>query len=121
MMWRIVVGALLSSVDAATDIYMVKKYFSEGLNQKADAMIVMIVTNLGMQLIIVICQYKKKSWQVKVKEVLICLLFLRPIVDAFRVSTNCKDSEAMFDPFVEMMMNKVRDCVRTFGAQTHSC
>jgi len=37
--------------------------------------------------------YQKKSWVSRLKEVMICLLFLRPAVDAYRVSTNHKDEE----------------------------
>ena len=62
------------------------------------------------QIIVALNQYKKKSWGVKVKEVLICLFFLRPAVDAFRVSTNYKDSREAFDPLTEMTLNKVRHC-----------
>ena len=121
MIWRVSVGAALSMLDAATDIYIISKYYNtEGLRGQTNAMLAMIVTSMGIQIIVVLFQYKKKNWGVKMKEVLICLFFLRPIVDAYRVSTNCKDSEAMFDPLLEMMMNKVRDCVRTSATQNHS-
>ena len=109
MIWRVSVGAALSMLDAATDIFVIVSYYNtEGLRGQVNAMLAMIATNMGFQIIIVISQYRKKSWKVKVKEMLICLFFLRPIVDAYRVSTNYKDSEALFDPFVEMIINKVR-------------
>ena len=73
-------------------------------------MIAMIATNMGLQILCVLGQYKKKSLKVKVKEVVICLFFLRPIVDAYRVSTNQEDDEATVDPLVEMLWNKVRHC-----------
>ena len=109
MIWRVSVGAALSMLDAWTDIYIILKYYkTEGLLGQANAMLVMIVTNIGLQIILVLIQYKMKSWKVKVKEVLICLLFLRPAVDAYRVSTNYKDNETMDDPLMEMIFNKVR-------------
>ena len=109
MIWRVSVGAALSMLDASTDIYIILKYYkTEGLHGQANAILAMIATNMGFQIILVLAQYKKKSWKVKVKEVLICLFFLRPAVDAFRVSTNYKDCEATFDPLAEMVMNKVR-------------
>ena len=104
-------GAALSMLDAVTDIYIISKYYNtEGLRGQSNAMVVMIVTNMGIQILVLLAQYKKKSWGVKVKEVLICLFFLRPVVDAFRVSMNHKDNEVTFDPLVEIMFNKVSLC-----------
>ena len=121
MVWRVSVGAALSMLDAVTDIYVIVKYYNtEGLRGQADAMLAMIATNMGIQIILVIAQYKKKSWKVQVKEVLICLFFLRPAVDAFRVSTNYKDTEATVDPLLEMIFNKVR-LREKFGTQKSSC
>ena len=98
-------------LDAATDIYIISKYYNtKGLRGQANAMLAMIATNIGLQIIIVLGQYKKKSLGEKIKEVLICLLFLRPAVDAFRVSTNYEDNESTVDPLLEMIANKVRNC-----------
>ena len=99
----------MSSVDAATDIYVVGTYYSEGLNGQANAMLGMISANLVIQLLIVLGQYQKKRWTVKLKEALITLLFLRPIVDAYRISNNHDDEEATVDTLSEMIMNKVRE------------
>ena len=113
MVWRVSVGAALSMLDAVTDIYVIVKYYNtEGLRGQANAMLAMIATNMGLQIVCVLGQYKKKNWGVKMKEVLVCMFFLRPIVDAFRVSTNHKDSESTVgDPLLEMIFNKVRRCV----------
>ena len=109
MVWRVSVGAALSMLDAVTDIFVILKYYNtEGLRGQANAMIAMVTTNMGIQIILVLALHKKKSWKVKMKEVLICLFFLRPIVDAFRVSTNHKDNESAVDPLAEMLINKVR-------------
>ena len=97
-------------MDAATDIYVVGTYYSEGLNGQANAMLGMISANLFIQLLIVLGQYQKKRWTVKLKEVMITLLFLRPVVDAYRISTNYDDGEATIDPLTEMIINKVRSC-----------
>ena len=111
MVWRVSVGAALSMLDAVTDIYIISKYYNtDGLRGQADAMFAMIATNMLFQIGMVLTQYKKKSWKAKVKESLICLFFLRPAVDAYRVSTNYKDTEATVDPLVEMIWNKVRWC-----------
>ena len=110
LVWRIGVGALLSSVDAATDIYVVGTYYSEGLNGQANAMLGMISANLAIQLLAVLAVYQKKSLRVKLQEALITLLFLRPMVVAFRISTNYEQNSTTVDPLVEMIINKVRDC-----------
>ena len=99
---------MLSSVDAATDIYVVGTYYSEGLNTQANAMLGMISANLFIQLLIVLAQNQKKRWTVKLKEVIITLLFLRPVVDAYRISTTHDDVETTVDPLAEMLINKVR-------------
>ena len=108
LVWRVGVGALLSSVDAATDIFVVGTYYSEGLHRQANAMLGMISANLAIQLLIVLAVYQKKKWTVKLKEALITLLFLRPTVDAYRVGTNVEDEEATVDTLSEMFFNKVR-------------
>ena len=99
---------MLSSVDAATDIYVVGTYYREGLHGQASAMLGMISANLIMQLLVGLALHKKKSWTAKLKEVLITLLFLRPIVDAYRVSSNNVDMGAAYDQLSEMVGNKVR-------------
>ena len=108
LVWRVGVGALLSSVDAATDIYVVATYYSEGLNGQANAMLGMISANLIIQFLIVLAQYQKKRWTVKLKESIITLLFLRPIVDAYRIGTQYDDKDVAYDSISEMIGNKVR-------------
>ena len=116
---RVSIGAALSMLDAATDTYVISKYYNtEGLRGQANAMLVMIATNMGFQILFVVTQYSKKSWKVKIKEVLFCLFFLRPAVDAFRVSTNHKDNETTSDPLTEMITNKVRVCRELYPVLT---
>ena len=102
MMIRVSAGAALSTIDASTDLYVVATYFSEGLSGKAQAMLLMIVGNLFVQLVIVFGQYKKHSWKDKTREVLYTLFFMRPAVDAFRISTNHVDGDSAFDSLNEM-------------------
>ena len=77
------------------------------------AMLIMISMNMAFQILIVFGQYQKKSWKVKLRETMICLLFLRPAVDAYRVSTNHEDHELTVDSLSEMVMNKVSALVVT--------
>ena len=108
MILRVSTGAVLSVIDAVSDLYILNTYYSQDLHLQANTLLAMIVTSMFLQILCVFTQYKKKSWGVMARELLITLLFLRPAVDAFRVSTNHKDSEATFDTLAEMMINKVR-------------
>ena len=107
MAFRVSVGAALSTIDAATDIYVVKKYYeSEELVGQGNALLAMISGNMLVQLIMVVGNYQRKSWKVKLREAIICLSFLRPAVDAYRVSTSHEDEDISTDTLSEMLMNK---------------
>ena len=73
-------GAFLSSVDLGTDVYVVHKYYSEGLYDKGLAMLIMIGTNMFLQIVLVMGQYRKKKWTLKVRTLFLphlSLLFAR--------------------------------------------
>ena len=109
MVFRVATGAVLSTIDGITDIYVINSYYnSEGLHGQANAMLAMLTTNIIIQLLFVLVQYKKKNWKVKVREALICLFFLRPAIDAYRVSTNHEDEETTLSQLTEMVCTKVR-------------
>jgi len=94
-------------LDGGTDIYTISTYYkSDELTWQANAMFAMVSVNMVFQVLIVLSVYKKHPWQTKLKEILICLTFLRPAVDAYRVSTNHEDKMAMANPLQEMMANK---------------
>jgi len=107
MILRVSVGALLSMLDAGTDLYTISTYYqSDKLTWQANAMLVMVSINMVTQILTVLGNYQKHSWPTKLKEILICLTFLRPAVDAYRVSTNHEDKMANISPLQEMMINK---------------
>ena len=109
MVLRVATGAALSSIDGVTDIYVINTYYNtDGLHGQANAMLAMLSTNIIIQLLFVLVQYKKKNWKVKVREALICLFFLRPAIDAYRVSTNHEDEETVLSQLTEMVCTKVR-------------
>jgi len=104
---RVSVGAILSMLDGGTDIYTISTYYrSDKLTWQANVMLAMLSTNMVFQILTVLAIYQKHPWQTKVKEILICLTFLRPAVDAYRVSTNHEDKMAIVNPLQEMMINK---------------
>jgi len=107
MLFRVSCGASLSILDALTDIYTIATYYrSDDLVLQANAMLAMISTNLFLQLVLVLATYGKKSWTDKLIEAAITVFFLRPIVDAYRVSTNQEDEETTFENMEEMIINK---------------
>ena len=82
-------------------------YQSDELIGQAHILLAMISANVGVQCIIVLIVYRKKSWTVKLTEILICITFLRPAVDAYRVSTNHQDDKIeRYDPLVGMIFTK---------------
>ena len=100
--------AFLSTVDVATDIYVISTYYRiDELVSQANAMLSMIATNLFFQLVFLMLNYKKKSTTEKLKEVALSIFFLRPIVDAYRVATAKEDGDVSFDPLNEMICKKV--------------
>jgi len=66
----------------------------------------MISTNMFVQLVCVVAQYSKKGLPAILSEALLTLFFLRPAVDAYRISTNHEDEEVNFEPLFEMIANK---------------
>jgi len=54
----------------------------------------------------VVYGHYKESWGVKLKEMVITLFFLRPAVDAYRVSTNHEGEDTTMDSLTEMIVNK---------------
>ena len=107
VVYRVSLGAFLSTLDGVTDVYVIVTYYdSESLHGQANALLSMIAFNFFCQLVYVIVNYLNKGATVLLKEVLISLLFLRPAVDAYRVSTNLEDHDAPCDPLTWMMYNK---------------
>ena len=107
MALRVASGAFLSMLDGFTDIFVITTYYgSPDLVGQANALLAMCCMPMLGQLGVVFCTYQKKSEAVKIKEALITLFFLRPAVDAYRVSTNHEDNETTLDTLTEIVLNK---------------
>ena len=103
--YRVGVGAFLSMLDAVTDIYVITNYYqTPSLVSQANILVAMITTNSVVQLMFIEAQYMGRERRTILYEALITLFFLRPAVDAYRVSTNFQDDEASYDPLSEMAM-----------------
>ena len=107
MAMRVSLGALLSMSDGFTDMYVIMNYYdNEALVGQAHLLVIMVSLSMFCLLGLVFVTYTKKSWDVKLKEMLICLSFLRPTVDAYRISTNHEDDERDVDLLNEILVNK---------------
>ena len=102
---RVITGAVLSTIDAATDIITITTYFKNGLGGRAIALLVMIGLNLATQVTMTTLQMRG-GWKGWVKEVLICVFFMKPAVDAYRVSANKGLNDGVVDTFMEMLCFK---------------
>jgi hypothetical protein len=108
------VGAGLSFFDMASDVYVIMDYFRNG-QWEGYALLIMVVTNLFMQLVIVGVQtfrLKRKRRMTMAYEVLSVLTFCKPGLDAYRVSSGAETKPgAVVDPLVEMMSVKIIETV----------
>jgi len=90
--------------------YIVSTYYqSDALISQANALLAMIAANLFIQLVGVMAQYgSSKSWTKIVKEAAICLLFMRPIVDAYRIGKDDEevDKKTTISSMLFMILNK---------------
>jgi len=108
MVFRVGSGAALSTMDSATDIYVIATYFqSDELVGQATALLAMICTTLFLEVIVVLVIDQRKSRTEKLKEAAISVFPLRPAVDAYRVSTNDNDDETAVDRLSELIVNKI--------------
>jgi len=107
MIFRVSVGAALSMSDAATDIYVISTYYGkEELVGQANVFLAMILSNIFVQMVIVMSMYQRSGWRVILRELLITLSFLRPAVDAYRVVAN-KENDLSADPLAEVSSAKL--------------
>ena len=110
MIFRVCTSSVLSLFDATTDFIVIIRYRGdEKLHGQSNALLAMLIASTFVQVLIALGQSKRKGWKVKAREVLYCILFLRPAVDAYRVSTNHRDEEDAFEPLFVMMFNKASE------------
>ena len=84
---RVTMGAGLSILDMATDIFVIVRYMGkEETKGYGWSLLWMIVSSMMLQLLLVFVQNKGKLW-VMAKELLIVLTLMKPAVDAFRVAS----------------------------------
>ena len=96
MACRVVIGAIISTTNIATDLYAIGAYHRSGqLVMQANLMLAMMGLNFLLQVAFILAHYKKSSWTTKLKEVMISASFFRPLVDAYRVCCSTEEDKKM--------------------------
>jgi len=100
---RVFMGAFLSVGDLVSDMTVIVSYFQEGRTGQAYGLISMVMTNLFIQVLIVLAQNSKKNRSEKLREIFFVVTFLKPAVDAYRVATVHEDDQLSVSPLKEMV------------------
>ena len=104
---RVTMGAGLSILDMATDIFVIWGYTKEEETKGYGwSLLWMVVGSIVLQLIVVFAQNKGKP-RVLAKEMLIVVTLMKPAVDAFRVASGHEmDEHHAFDAKTELAFAK---------------
>ena len=91
-----------------TDIAAIYRFFKLGQKRFAWANIAFVGGGLFLQLLLVCLQNIKRGWKVVAYEMMICLLMIKPAVDASRVANGeAQDENALFENHFELMITKI--------------
>ena len=108
-------GAVLSVSDLATDIVVLKQFWDGGEAKLAfrNASLASLSASIGIQLMVVVLQNRKKGILRILKECLIVLTGFKGPWDAYKVAMGTEQEEdTQFDPMMEMTFNK---CIELFA------
>eukprot|EP00519_Triparma_laevis_P011501 CAMPEP_0182508184 /NCGR_PEP_ID=MMETSP1321-20130603/24535_1 /TAXON_ID=91990 /ORGANISM="Bolidomonas sp., Strain RCC1657" /LENGTH=665 /DNA_ID=CAMNT_0024714221 /DNA_START=50 /DNA_END=2047 /DNA_ORIENTATION=- len=104
---RLLFGALLSTFDSMTDIYMIFVFWRTGEKVYAYATVGFIMLSLFLQVLFVVLQNRKQPKGKIIKECLYVMSLTKPGVDAYRVAINAEDVPgSICSPRSEMMYFK---------------
>ncbi|GMI02548.1 hypothetical protein TrVE_jg10594 [Triparma verrucosa] len=109
LMWRVVVGAVLSMTDMGTDLLVLKQFWEGGENMKTyrDLTLGSLIASFGLQLFISIFQNHKLGVLKIIRESLYVLLGMKAAVDAYRVAIGAKKEKgSVFPPMLELSFGK---------------
>jgi hypothetical protein len=108
LFWKVGVGAVLSVLDVATDVYAIANFTLRRKEGYARAVIAGVSVSIAIQLLIVYGNGKKRGMKHVMKEAMIVLSGVKPAVDAFRVIGGAAAHEDdTFDPMYELILAKV--------------
>ena len=109
---RVTMGASLSIMDMATDIFVIWGYMGEEETKGYGwSLLGMVVASVVLQLALVFMQNKGKPWAMA-KEMLIVVTLMKAAVDAFRVASgHTMDEHHAVDAKTELMITKCVEMV----------
>ncbi|GMH94195.1 hypothetical protein TL16_g12834 [Triparma laevis f. inornata] len=110
LLWRVIVGAVLSVTDLATDTVVLKEFWDggEAMEPFRNAQLASLVTSFAFQLLIVFVQNSKKGVSRVLKETCVVLVGLKSPLDAYRVAMGAEQEKDCFmDPMTELTCCKI--------------
>ncbi len=108
LMWRVSIGAFLSTMDLVTDIIMVVTFLRRDDEATFGiALISMVCMCVFFQLVVVHVQHMRKMTSMAVIEGILTLLGLKPVIDAARVGRgDTMQAHHFLDPITELSATK---------------
>ncbi|GMH90152.1 hypothetical protein TL16_g11681 [Triparma laevis f. inornata] len=91
--FRLVFGALLSTFDMGTDVFMIFLFFGSNQYHYAWATLGTVLFNLFVQLLLVFFQNRKKPFKTTLTEMFLVLTILKPGVDTYRVVSDLEQGK----------------------------
>ena len=118
LVWRVTTGSLLSVLDMASDINVVRIYLNTpGQESYAWSLIAMIGTSILLQLVLVYLQNQKKPVQL-FKESLVVIVGFKPVLDAYRIVHEGHKDEIFRSHLNQgLAMDRKTELVATRGAE----
>ena len=105
---RVAVGAILSTLDIATDITSIHLFYEQERYSFALATLGMILLCMLLQTTMAFVQYRRRGWRKKLTEVLYIVLSVKPLVDAFEIARGTLRHDLDdFDPKLSILVSKV--------------
>ncbi|GMH92016.1 hypothetical protein TrST_g565 [Triparma strigata] len=115
LMFRVIVGAVLSVTDLASDLFVLKQFWNGGKEMLVfrNATFASLTMSMGLQVLWVLIQYRKTELRRQTREILVVLTGMKAAADAYRVAMGAeKEKNTEIDPMTEMTFTK---CVETFA------
>ena len=105
--FQVCLGAFLSVLDVGTDINAIVMFKQQRKDGFANSCIAMVACSVGIQLVIVYFQVKKRGARVIAEELILVVFGLKPAVDVFRVMSGAEPhKDNVMYPQLEMIMCK---------------
>lgn len=109
LMARVIIGAILSLSDLATDLVILREFWVGGEETLLfrNAQMISLLISLLCQLLVVFLQYRERGALRIMREAMIVVFGLKAPVDAYRVASGAEQEKGtQFEPMIEMTYHK---------------